>query len=70
MAEKTKIGFDKCLKTKMGDVVIYLYKSWDLTHGIGWFSHTYNQRDFRNGFGFDAKNKFTAVRKAMLLNHI
>ena len=46
MAEKTKFGYTKCLRKKIKNknnvVTIYLYHSWDLTHGKGWFSHSYN----------------------------
>ena len=40
---------------------IWLEKTWDLKHGIGWFCQVYI--DYKVGFGF-SKNKFTATRLA------
>lgn len=64
MSEKTKHGYDKCLKKKIGNVTLYLHKGWDLVHGNGWFAHSYHD-DFKKGFGFHKKNKITAVRMAL-----
>ena len=68
MAEKTKHGYDKCLRKKIkyknNIVTIYLYRGYDLIHGKGWFSHSYFDT-FDIGFGFQKTNKLTAVRKSL-----
>lgn len=66
MAIKTKHGYDKCLKSKIGNITIYLFKSFDLIHGYGWFVHSY-QDDFKIGFGFHKTNKLTAVRQSLII---
>lgn len=66
MANKVKNGYsNNCLVKEIGGVKIYLYKSWDLVHGKGWFAHSVFF-DFTVGFGFHRSNKFSAVREAML----
>lgn len=75
MAEKSKFGYTvfqcfhrKCLRKKIkykkNIVTVYLYHGWDLTHGKGWFSHSYFD-SFDAGFGFHKTNKLTAVRQAL-----
>lgn len=68
MAEKTKWGGSKCLRKKINyrnnTVKIYLYRSWDVKHGYGWFSHSVFD-SFEVGFGFHKTNKLTAVRQSL-----
>lgn len=66
MSEKAKHGNNKCLKTKIGQIEIYLFKGFDLAHGKGWFVRSYHD-NFKTGFGFHKSNKLTAVRQALLI---
>ena len=60
MSQKTRYaGISKCVKKVIQGKTIYLYKSWDLMHGYGWFAHSYFNCCV--GFGFHKTNKFTAV---------
>jgi hypothetical protein len=63
MSTKTKHATSKTLLKVIDYNQIYLYKSWDLTHGIGYFVRIY-ALDYSLGFGF-SKNKFTAVKEAI-----
>lgn len=64
MSKKESNGYSKhCLVKKINGFKIYLYKSWDVVHGKGFFCHSINE-DFKIGFGFH-KNKLTAVRQAL-----
>ena len=63
MARKTKWYFTNVLVKYIDGTKVYLFYSWDLTHGIGWFSHAV--KNFKYGYGF-SKNKFTSVRQAIL----
>lgn len=55
--------YDKCLYKEIGPLRIYLYKSWDLVHGYGWFCHIYKDIG-KMTFGF-SRNKFSAVKIAL-----
>jgi len=63
MSEKTKHGHSKCLRKRIGNSTVYLYKGWDLANGHGWFAHCYN--DYSVGFGFHHTNKLTAVKQSL-----
>ena len=64
MSEKENNGYSKhCLVKHIGGVKIYLYKSWDVMHGIGFFAHAVNSRKF--GFGFSKRYKLSAVKMAL-----
>lgn len=65
MSTKENNGYSKhCLVKKIGYYTIYLYKSWDVVHGIGYFSHSITN-DFKAGFGFHKTNKFAAIRQSL-----
>ena len=61
MATKTR---GNRLQKDIHGINIELGKSWDLTHGIGWFCSVMSKA-FRLGYGFHKTNKFTAVRLAL-----
>jgi len=68
MSKREKNGYGNCLTTNICGTTIWLHRSFDLVHGIGWFCHTY----FENrgvGFGFHKTNKFIAVRQALINNY-
>ena len=67
MSIKTKYAGSKCLQSQIGVVTVYLFKGWDLTHGIGWFTKAYSRTNNKIGFGFHKTNKFTSVRQALIL---
>jgi hypothetical protein len=60
MNKKTPIGITKIINNNN----VYLHKSFDVMHGFGWFCQIYFT-DYKIGFGFDNKSKFTAYRKAL-----
>lgn len=62
MSRKTNWYGTKVLVKYINGVKVYLFYSWDLTHGTGWFCHAV--KHFNYGYGF-SKNKFTAVRQAV-----
>ena len=65
MSEKENNGYSKyCLLKTIDNDRIYLYKSWSLFYGTGYYCHTLNLTTFKIGFGF-GKNKFTAVKQAL-----
>jgi hypothetical protein len=53
----------KCLVKQIGNWKVYLYKSFDLKHGYGYFVHSYHN-NYSIGFGFHKTNKLTAVRQS------
>jgi hypothetical protein len=53
----------KCLVKIIGGTKIYLYKSFDLRHGYGYFAVS-NLLDYKIGFGFHKTNKLTAIRQS------
>ena len=54
------------LKKDIGVYSLDFGRGCDLVHGRGWFCHAF-YKDLHGGigFGFDKKNKFTAVRLAI-----
>lgn len=61
---KERNGYSKnCLIKEINGLTIYLYKSWDLVHGVGYFVQSIDKNN-RIGFGFHKKNKITAVRQS------
>lgn len=54
----------KCLVKKINGVKIYLYKSWSLVHGFGYYCFSLGE-GFKIGFGFHKTNKFSAVRQSL-----
>lgn len=64
MAEKTDYCGSKALKGTIGNITIYLYRTWDIVHGKGWFVRSVNE-NLKLGFGFHKHNRFTAVREAL-----
>lgn len=56
---------DGYLVKTINGIECYLYKSFDLTHGYGYFVHSFNNVKFNTGFGFHKTNKFTAIRQAL-----
>lgn len=65
MAEKVSYPNKGSLRKQIGIHKTYLTKSWSLTTGYGWFCQIYRD-DFKVGNGFHKRNKFSAVRKALL----
>jgi hypothetical protein len=66
MSTKENNGYSsKCLHKTIGWLNIYLYKSFDLTHGCGYHCQIFDLKKLAIGYGFSKKNKFTAVRKAI-----
>lgn len=55
----------KCLTKTRNGTTIYLFKSWDLTHGKGYFCVAFYKEYRLEGFGFHRSNKFTAYREAL-----
>ena len=69
MASKENNGYSsKCLVSYTETHHIYLYKSFSLMQGYGWFAHYYPKNSEEIGFGFHKTNKFTAVRQALIKN--
>ena len=55
----------KCLVKQVKGNTIYLYKSFDLVHGYGYFCQIIKP-DFDILFGFSKKSKIRAVKNAFL----
>lgn len=66
MSEKVSNGYSKkCLIKYINRDKVYLYKSFSIMQGYGWFCHIYH--DNRSiGFGFHKTNKFSAVRQGLI----
>jgi len=71
MSKKASWPNSKGQTKDIGNYHVYLGRSWDLTHGVGWFCqliYDINKTSPKREtvfFGFHKTNKFTAYRNAL-----
>jgi len=66
MAKLENNGYSReCLVKQINGNIIYLYKSFDLAHGYGYFCQILKP-NFDISFGFSKKSKIRAIKNAMI----